>query len=168
MKKWDNKILNSRYTKHIFLVCSFLLFFSFNVRSQITIYPVQDFNFGTFYQGSSGGTVDISNAGIRTATGDVVLINSGFSTTQAAFDIEAPQGSVISIENGPDIVITGTNNGSISLRLGSADTGSPFISSAVPPARNRVHIGGTLTVGNNMVSPPGTYQGTFTITINYE
>lgn len=167
MKKRNFKILDIRYIKHIFLVCSFLLVFSFRVRSQVTISRVQDFNFGTFYQGNSGGTVNISNTGTRTATGEVVLINSGF-ITQAAFDIEAPAGTTISIANEPDIVMTGSNNGSITLRLGSADTGSPFVTSAVPPARNRVNIGGTLTIGNNIASPPGTYQGPFTITINYE
>ena len=168
MKSCQKKICIIDQINYRHLGSLLLLFFSFTANSQIAIYTIQGFDFGSFYQGNSGGTVDISNTGIRSATGDIILINSGPLVSQAAFEIEAPEGSVISIINGPDISIAGSNGGTISLKLGGADTGSPFITTEAPPTRTRIQIGGTLTIGNKLESPPGNYQGTFTITLNQE
>lgn len=168
MESRQKKIFILNQINYSILGSLLLLFCSFTANSQITVSTIQGFDFGSFYQGNSGGTVNILDTGVRSAAGDVVLINSGPMVSQAVFEIESPEGSVISIANGPDISIAGSNGGTISLKLGSADTGSPFITTEVPPARKRIQIGGTLTVGNKIDSPPGNYQGTFSITFNQE
>lgn len=162
------KMFSARYVGSAIILISLLSVFSNTANSQITAYTVQGISFGTFYQGNSGGTVDISYTGARSSSGDVVLINAGSSYSQAIFELEAPQGSIISILNGPDINLTGSNGGSISLRIGTADTGSPFVTSAIPPVRNQIKVGGILTIGNSTASPPGIYQGTFSITFHQE
>ena len=154
--------------KYFLFLYSVLLCTSISAYSQVTVYTIQNFNFGTFYQGNSGGTIDVSTTGTRTATGDIILMNTWNSAAQAILEIQAPAGSVISITNGADAVLTGSNGGTVSLHLESSNLGSPFNTTAVPPARTTLNIAGKLTIGNITTSPPGTYQGTFSITFNQE
>lgn len=134
----------------------------------IYVYMYQHLKFGAFVQGASGGTVTVSNSGSRSATGTVVLMNQGGSFFQTIIDVEAVPGSLISITNGPNAILNGSNGGTMELEIGDSDPPSPFNVSIPPPGRTAVNIGGTLTVGNSGTSPPGTYTGVFYITFNYE
>ena len=134
----------------------------------ISVYWVQDMSFGAFSHGASGGTVAISNSGIRSVTGDVVALNLGTLYFQSIFDIDGPQGCIISIQNGSDATLTGSNGGTMSMHIGDADPASPFIITVTQPARTQVSFGGTLTVGTPAANPPGIYTGTFYITFNQE
>jgi hypothetical protein len=160
------------------LICTgtILLFSASNVTGQelpprpISVYvnPAQGLNFGAFYHGNAGGTVIIYPNGSRSVTGDVIQANMGSVYAPALFEIEANPGTLISILNGPDVVLSGSNGGSLTLHIGSADPGSPLITTALPPDRTLVSIGGTLTVGNSLANPPGNYSGTFSITFIQE
>jgi hypothetical protein len=134
----------------------------------LSVYTVQHLSFGAFSNGGSGGTVVIGNNGTRSVTGSVVALNLGVFWFQSIFDVDAPNGSIISILNGPDATLTGSNGGSMNFHIGPSDPPSPFIVIVSQPARTPVSIGGTLTVGNSAANPPGTYSGTFYITFNYE
>lgn len=161
-------ILNNRHLWHLILLYPILLLSCVPAWSQVKVYPIQDFNFGTFYQGNSGGTVEISVNGTRTATGDIILMNTSFIDQQAIFDIEAPAGTAISFLSGPDAILTGSNGGSVTLRVLSTEPAAPFTTTAVSPARTRFKVSGKLTIGNRITSPPGAYHGTFSITFNQE
>jgi hypothetical protein len=132
------------------------------------VYTVQNMNFGAFAHGNSGGSITISNTGTRTSTGDVVPLNLGVSYYNAIFEIEAPPGAIISILNGPDATLTGSNGGSMLLSIGNSSPISPFTNSLAPPTRTQINIGGTLTVGGSGSAPPGTYTGTIYITFNHD
>lgn len=147
----------------VFLFCPFS-----QVYSQITINTVQNFNFGTFYQGNAGGSIDISTSGSRSANGDIILMNSMSSGSQAIFEIEAPKGAVISILGIADATLTGSNGGILTLQMGTTDLSNPFIVTAISPALTRLQISAKLIVGDSKTSPPGLYQGTFAITLNQE
>jgi len=134
----------------------------------LAVFNVQNMSFGAFSHGGSGGTIAIAPAGTRSVTGTVTALNLGVSYYQAIFDIEAPNGAIISITNGPNATLTGSNGGTMSLQLGSSSPGSPFINTIPAPGRTQVNIGGTLTVGNSTANPPGTYSGTFYIIFNQE
>lgn len=80
--------------RHIFLCLSVLLkagqiFAQEAPPKPISIYadPSQGLNFGSFYQGISGGTVTIFSNGTRSVSGDVIEINSGSMFTPAIFEI---------------------------------------------------------------------------------
>lgn len=157
--------------KHIktYVICSFSLLLSYlPAHSQITTYNIQGFDFGAFYQGSSGGTINISATGSRSATGDIILMNTWLPNSQAIFEITAPAGSTISILNGNDATLTGSNGGTLTLHVEGSDLGSPFSTTAISPARTRINLAGKLTVGSRTASPPGTYQGSFSIIFNQE
>jgi hypothetical protein len=133
----------------------------------LEVYLIQDLNFGAFSK-NNGGTITVSNTGARSATGDVVPLNLGFNYFEAIYEVEAPPNSVVSILNGPNVTLVGSNGGTLSLSIGTSNPGSPFMTTVSPPARTTVRIGGTLTAGNNTAAPPGTYIGTFEVTFNLE
>jgi hypothetical protein len=136
--------------------------------ARISVYTVQDMKFGAFTQGAIGGTITLSPEGIRTSTGDVVLLNMGYPFNQAIFEVEGIVGTVISIMNGPNATLTGSNGGSMSMEIGSSYPNSPYYNTVQPPGRTQIHIGATLNVGAPASNPPGTYSGTFFITFNQE
>jgi len=131
----------------------------------VTVSVVQNLNFGTFYQGTTGGTVIIYPDGSRSATGDVVLLAGTFST--GLYDVLANRGTIISIL-GINSVLTGSNGGTMTLQIGNTDPLAPFIITTTPPSTTQVRIGGTLIVGNPLSNPPGNYSGSFNVTFFQE
>lgn len=134
----------------------------------LSVYSIQDLQFGAFSTGASGGSVTISPTGTRSVSGTVTAIDLGFSYNQAIFEIAAPLGVTITVMNGSNVSLTGSNGGSMTLQLGSASPASPFINAVPSPGHTSIGIGGTLTVGNAAANPPGTYSGTFYVTFNQE
>jgi hypothetical protein len=134
----------------------------------MSVYTIQNMSFGAFSHGNAGGSVIISNSGLRSVTGDVVALNLGVNFFHSIFEIDAPEGSIISILNGSNTTLTGSNGGSMTLHIGNSDPPSPFVTVVPQPARTQVNVGGTITVGNAAANPPGTYTGTFYITFNQE
>ncbi len=134
----------------------------------VTVNLSQNLNFGAFYHGNIGGSVIIYSDGSRSSTGDVVLLTMGFSFSTGLYDVVANPGTLISILNGPDAILTGSNGGFMVLHLGDTDPSSPFIITTQPPTSTQLSIGGILTVGNSLMNPPGNYGGTFDITLVQE
>ena len=165
------------YLRKCTLPCAVLLLLnSFSAKAQempprpIAVYfnPAQGLVFGAFFQGSSGGTVTVASDGSRSVTGDIIQATLGAPFSPALFEIDADPGTIVSILNGPDAVLSGNNGGILTLHIGSSNTGSSFITTAAPPGRTEVRIGGTLTVGNAISNPSGDYSGTFSITFIQE
>jgi hypothetical protein len=150
----------------------FLLIYGLTVQAQpppprpinVFINPAQGLIFGAFFQGVTGGTVILFPDGSRSATGDLVLANLGVPFSPAIYEIDANAGTLISILNGPDVMLTGSNGGTIRLHIGNSSPASPFITTAIPPGRTQVRIGGTLTVGSPLANPSGSYNGTYSVT----
>lgn len=134
----------------------------------IYVNPAQGLIFGAFFHGVSGGSVIIYPDGSRAVTGDIVQANLGMPFSPAIFEIDADAGTTISILNGPDATLTGSNGGTLLLHIGNASTGNLFITHAIPPDRTQVRIGGSLSVGNSLANPPGIYSGTFSVTFIQE
>ena len=166
--------ISTGYHAFRLFVCVSLLLagISFSVVAQpppprpISIYvnPAQGMIFGAFFQGVSGGTVILYPDGSRAVTGSLVQANLGYPFSPAIFEVDASVGTMVSIMNGPDVTLTGSNGGTISLHIGAASTGSSFVTAIAPPSRTQVRIGGTLTVGNALANPSGNYSGTFSVT----
>ncbi len=130
----------------------------------VFVNPAQPLSFGAFFQGATGGTVIIYPGGSRSVTGDVVGASLGYTFSPALFEVEGLPGTLVSILNGPDVTLSGSNGGSMTLHIGASSPSSPFIITTTPPSRTVVSIGGTLTVGAPNVNPAGSYSGTFDIT----
>jgi hypothetical protein len=128
----------------------------------------QGLSFGAFSQGAAGGTVTISSAGVRSATGDVILLGLGYTFSTALYELVGNPGTVVSILNGPDVALPRGGGGFMMLHIGASNPASPFVINTVPPAFTQLNIGGTLTVSNPAANPPGSYTGTFDITFIQE
>ena len=126
----------------------------------------QQLTFGAFTHGAAGGTVTVTPTGLRSSTGDVILLGLGYPFYPTLYEIIAAPGTVISILNGPDAILTGSNGGSITLTIGNSDPPSPFVTTVPNP--NLLYIGGTITIGNSAANPPGTYTGTYDVTFVQE
>jgi len=130
----------------------------------LEVYTYQNLSFGAIIQGNSGGEVRIDPQGSRSVTGDLILANMGHQYGPAVFEIVANPGSVITINNGPDIELTGSNGGTLTLHIGTSLPTSPFVNTSTPPYRTQVRVGGILSVGNSLHNPSGDYIGYFSIT----
>ena len=134
----------------------------------LSVFTVQHISFGAFYQGAAGGTVRVSAKGDRTVSGDVIPIQMGHAYFPAIFEIEAPTGTIISVMNGADAVLQGSNGGSMLLRIGESLPRTPLSTTVPPPGRTMITIGGTLEVGGSATTKPGVYSGSFAIIFNQE
>jgi hypothetical protein len=97
-------------------------------------------------------------------TGDVVQASLGYSFSPALFEVEGMPGTLVTILNGPNVTLTGSNGGTMTLQVGTSSPTSPFIITTTAPSRTVVNVGGTLIVGAPGSNPAGTYSGTFNIT----
>jgi len=167
MKKMQT-IIKLRILIQISALALFLLNSLPALSQGLNVTTLQNLSFGAFSQGTTGGTITVSNTGSRTTSGTVVPLNLGIQYFQAVFQVQDSIGTVVSILNGPDATLNGSNGGTMSLHISNSDPASPFISTIAPPGTTRISIGGTLTVGNADVTPPGNYTGTFYITFNNE
>jgi Domain of unknown function (DUF4402) len=132
---------------------------------------VENLNFGRVIRASTAGTVTIAPNGTRTKTGGVILTGSGFQA--AAFAGMGTNNQRVDISLGANqIFITGPG---APMRVHSFVIGStPTANLTTTPLRFRINsatgifnfpVGATLDVGANQT--PGTYTGTWTITLNY-
>ena len=131
-------------------------------RPILAVSTSQGLQFGAFCTGAIGGTVTVTSGGVRSSTGSIILVSLGYAFTPAMFQVTGNIGTLVTIANGTDVSMTGSNGGSLSLHLESASTGTPIIINT-GTAMN-VLIGGTLTVGVPGANPPGAYSGTFNVT----
>lgn len=122
----------------------------------------QPLAFGSLVAGS-GGSVTVSPASVRSASGGVVLVPSGpgaaaqFSVTgdpNATYAISLPGNGVVSLTSGSNTMAV--NN----------FTSSPNLTGALSVGGSQtLMVGATLSVGSNQA--PGSYSGTFDVTVNY-
>jgi len=137
----------------------------------ISVYhnPAYGLRFGAIYLSSTGGTLTILPDNSRSSTGGVLEAHlTGYSYGAANFEILANPGTIINIMNGPDVTLTGSNGGSLSLHIGTSSPASPFITTVTQPAYTTVTIGGVLTVGGPTSNPAGSYTGSFSVTFMQE
>jgi len=153
---------------HLSIISSLLVAQEPPPRPIIVTVTAQQLTFGAFTHGAIGGTVTVSPGGLRSSTGDVILLGLGYPFNPTLYEIVSNPGTVISILNGPDAILPGSNGGSITLTIGNSNPASPFVTTAVPPNPNLLYIGGTITIGNSAANPPGTYSGTYDVTFIQE
>ena len=155
----------------VLLICQQSAYAQVHPPRPISVYynPAYGLRFGAIYLSSTGGTLTIMPDNSRSSTGGVVEANlSGYSYGAANFEILANPGTIISIVNGPDVTLSGSNGGSLSLHIGASSPTSPFITTVSQPAYTTVTIGGILTVGSPTSNPTGSYTGSFVVTFMQE
>lgn len=132
------------------------------ILEQITVTKVTDLNFGTIVPDTAAsGNVNVAAnaAGTRTCAANLTCAGAA-SVSSASFDVTASAGS--------SVVVTGltgltqlTNAGGNTMNIALGGSTLDMSSGA-----DTLYVGGDLTVGANQ--PTGTYNGNFTVSVNYQ
>lgn len=127
----------------------------------IAISKTTDMNFGKVVTGATSGTVVLSTAGARSATGGTQLGNAG-STAAGAFSVTGESGATYGITLPSSTTIT---SGVINNMTVNTFTSNPSGTGTLTGGSQSLAVGATLNVGASQVS--GTYTGTFNVTVAY-
>lgn len=126
----------------------------------ISIVKQADLLFGELSAGATPGTVVIDPAGSRTATGGVTFAGTTFSV--ASFTVSGGANKTYSITLPGSITISdGTNTMTVDT-FTSNPSGTGTLDAS---GTQTLTVGATLSVGANQ--PPGTYSGTFQVSVDY-
>jgi hypothetical protein len=162
------KHLRSGLITSIILCCCVGFSFAQPVLPQrtITVTPTQGIHFGTFcLTGSTGGTVIVGWDGSRTSTGSIGLLNITPTAHPAIFAIKLCEGRTVNIVFQDQIILSGSNGGTLTLDLGPTERGanhSTFFTNSDCNFITPLGVGGTLHIPGTAI--PGTYSGSFAIT----
>lgn len=128
----------------------------------ISIVKVTDMNFGDVVPSVAGGTVALSTAGVAAPTG-VNLGSAGAARTAATFTVSGQAAYTYAITLPSSATISDSASHTMSV--------GPFISSPSGTGTlsgtgtQTLALGATLTVG--ALQAPGTYTGSFNVTVTY-
>lgn len=137
------------------------LVFQSGISQNLTVYNDQGLSFGSFYLlGATGGTLSVSNTGIRTSTGNIQEVNSSFLVSAFTLSTDSLNPVNIAITSSP-ITLTNANGDSMSLEAGISNPANPVVQSGSPV---QIFIGGTITVASEV--PAGDYNGDLFITFS--
>ncbi len=143
--------------------------------SQLSFFKVDDLVFGRIAAGNTAGTVVLSPSGVRTKTGGVLLA-AGLPAQPAAFAGKGSFNQQVSISvNATSRTLTRVG-GTETMTMDTFVIGStPTAVLSTAPLAFRIAntsgifqfpVGATLRVGARQA--PGTYTGTFSLTLNYQ
>lgn len=136
---------------------------SAEVITPIAISKTADLDFGSFAAGT-GGTVVISTAGARSATGAVVLsaLDAG---NAASFSVSGQANATYAITLPTSATITHTVDSTKTMSIGTFTSNPSGTGTLSAGGAQTVTVGGTLTVGN--AQTVGSYTGTFNVSVEY-
>ena len=135
---------------------------SATVLTPITISPVTPLNFGTLAGNASGGTVNLTAAGLRTTSGTVVVTPAAFSV--ASFKVDGTGGQTFAVSYPPATPSLTVTNGTVTMAFTVVGQTSGTLSAGAAGTLT-FPVGGTLTVGASQAA--GTYTGTYPMTVEY-
>jgi hypothetical protein len=158
------------------LLVTIVLFFSISItfaqpelpRRSVTVTATQAINFGRLCVWGSGGTVTLGYDGNRTSSGEIALLTS-VTAQPAIFEIKLCEGRNVIITFDATTTLTGSNGGSLILDLGPTDKGSNGASFSTNSDCNFItplRLGGKLHLPGTSI--PGSYTGSFAITLNQQ
>ena len=134
-------------------------------KAQIAIHTTRNLEFGKFVA-AAGGTLSVDTNGARSRSGGVVLMaSSGASASFTIIDTNpANIGKVYTITL-PDNGTATLSNGASSMAL-SNFTSAPSLTGLLTGGTQVLQVGATLAIGASQ--PPGSYSGTFVVTVEYQ
>ena len=118
-------------------------------------------SFGSFYlNGAPGGSLSVSNTGIRTTTGNIQEVNSSFLVSAFTLSTDSVDPGNITISSSPT-TLSNVNGDTMSLEAGISNPENPVVQAGSPV---QIFIGGTVTVASEV--PAGDYSGELFVTFS--
>jgi hypothetical protein len=138
---------------------------SATIITPISISKTVDLNFGNVAVGGTSGTVAITAAGVRSATGGVTLPATAGSPAAASFTVTG-QGSYTYAITLPSTATTIDDGLSHTMTVGTF-VSNPGTTGTLSSGTQTLTVGATLNVGANQT--PGVYTSAtpFTVTVQY-
>jgi len=137
------------------------LVFQSGISQNLFVVNTQVLSFGSFYfLGATGGTLSVSNTGIRTSTGNIQEVNSSFLVAAFTLTTDSLNPVNIAIKSSPTTLTNGVGD-SMSLEAGISNPANPVIQAG---SSAQIFIGGTITVASEV--PAGDYNGDLFITFS--
>lgn len=135
--------------------------------NSITLTNTQSLSFGSFIAGSgSGGTMEVSTSGGRSVTsGSIFLMNMNPSAHAAEFNVTGDANAPYTITLPTDGVVSMIGPGA-AMAVGSFTSNPTSVETLNSGGTGTIAVGATLTVGSNQV--PGSYSGSFSVTVAYQ
>jgi hypothetical protein len=144
------------------------------VVTALSLIKDEDLEFGTMLAGPTAGIVIVPPSGARTATGGVTLVGNTFYP--ARFAGRGRLGQTVQISINANILTINRVGGGATMLVDTWTVGStPTATITTNPRAFTISsptgvfnfpLGARLRVGASQL--PGTYRGTFTITLNYQ
>lgn len=130
---------------------------SVTIATPIAVSQSTALSFGTVAVGATGGTVVLDHASATTVTGDVSKL--GGTIASGAFLVTglASQNFTVTVPASTTLT-SGANSMTTTLTTDTA-------SGSIGGSGTTFHVGGTLTVAGGQAT--GTYNGTYSVTVNY-
>jgi hypothetical protein len=138
-----------------------------------TLKVTQALNFGdiTLKSATSSGTVTVNYNGVRSSTGDVILL-TGTTAKPAIFEFKLCPGRTVIITYSSTVSLTGSNGGSMLLHIGPTNYGASgaakFTSNKGCDDLHSIKVGGTIDVSAIATNPAGSYTGDFELIFNQQ
>jgi hypothetical protein len=137
----------------------------------LSFFRVQDMHMGDIIPGTLGGTVRLYPNGTRTATGTIVLVGTSHQPARfAGLGTQNEQVSILLAANTIQLTGPGAPMTLSLFEIGSTptailSTNASFFTISSALGNFNFPVGASLAVGPSQA--PGTYSGTFSITLNY-
>lgn len=141
------------------------------VVTPLTISSAGALGFGTFSAGSAAGTVVVSPTSVRSATGGVTLVATTGGTASAvtlagtggtAFTLNLPTSTINLTGPGTAMTLSSFTTSLTGTGLGGSGVGGSI------PSSGTLSFAVAATLNVNANQTPGSYSGTFPITITYQ
>jgi hypothetical protein len=137
---------------------------SANVVRILSVTSTSDLSFGTFAPGPTAGTVVMTAAGNRTATGGVTLVSAS-AGAQGTVNLAGTPSTSYTVTLPSSVTLTAASGGA-TMTLGSFTTTlTGSAGSLNTSGTGSFGVGGTLTVSANQ--PISVYTGSFPVTLTY-
>jgi hypothetical protein len=139
------------------------VFATASAEAAISLTKVTDLAFGDLTAGVTAGTVKITPAGARSRTGGVTVLASTFDN--ASFTVTTPSGlRTYTIILPGSATLTSGGGFTMTVDTFKSNPNGSGTTSAGGAHTQTLNVGATLQVGANQ--KPGTYTGTFSVTVN--
>jgi hypothetical protein len=136
---------------------------SAEVITPISISNTADLRFGKF-SALTGGTVIISAAGVRSATGAVVLSSTNAGGA-ASFDVTGDPNATYAITLPNSATLTHSVDNTKTMTIDTFTSNPSGTGTLSAGGSQALSVGATLTVGNAQTT--GSYSGTFDVSVEY-
>lgn len=131
--------------------------------------PVQVFtlrhpSFGSFATGTGGGSIEVDLEGQRSATGDIVLLNSGNTVAPAVFEVKCSPYTSVHLFSNAQFTLRNADGSTVNAYIVETSPEFPLVAPDNAAEGFTVTAAVKLVLGPGQVLSPGGYSGQLQMT----